>query len=196
MAHIGEHVAEGVGISGHFEAYVEAFLHAELLLEVFEGGGAGIDGAGDPYLFCEGAAVLVGIGDDDVSGTGVAGDGCGHDADGAGTGDEDVFTEDGEGEGGVDGVAKGIEDGGDFERDAGGVLPDVGHGQDDELGEGAVAIDADAHGVGAEVAASGEAVAAAPTDDVTFAADDLTDGEIFDIGADGDDFADELVADG
>ena len=76
------------------------------------------------------------------------------------------------------------------------VLPDVGHGQDDELGEGAVAIDPDAHGVGAEVAAAGEAVAAAAADDVAFAGDDGADGEVFDVGADGDDFADELVADG
>ena len=196
VAHVGEHIAEGVGVAGHFEAYVEALLHAELLLEVFERGGAGIDGAGDAYFFCEGAAVLIGVGDDDVAGTGVAGDSGGHDADGTGAGDEDVFSEDGEGEGGVDGVAEGIEDRGDFEGDAGGVLPDIGHGQDDELGEGSVAIDSDTHGVGAEVAASGEAVAAASADDVTFAADDLADGEIFDVGAGGDDFADELVADG
>ena len=133
----------------------------------------GIDGEGDADFVGEVAAVGVGVGDDDVARPGVAGDGGGHDADGAGTGDEDVFAEDGEGERGVDGVAEGIEDGGDFERDAGGVPPDVGHGQDDELGEGAVAIDADADGVGAEMAAAGEAVAAASADDVAFAGDDV-----------------------
>ncbi len=76
------------------------------------------------------------------------------------------------------------------------MLPDVGHGQDDELGECAVAIDADAHSMGAEVAAAGEAVAAAAADDVAFARDDGAEGEVFDVRADGDDFADELVADG
>ena len=45
--------------------------------------------------------------------------GGGHDADGAGAGDEDVFAEHGEGQRGVDGVAEGIEDGGDFAVDAG-----------------------------------------------------------------------------
>ena len=57
--------------------------------------------------------------------------------------------------------------------DAGGVTPDVGHGQDDVFGEGAGAVDADALGVGAEMAAAGEAVAAASADDVAFAADEL-----------------------
>ena len=155
----------------------------------------GIDGEGDADFFGEVAAVLVGVGDDDVACSGVVGYGGGHDADGTGSGDEDVFAEDREGEGGVDGVAEGIEDGGDLGVDAGAVAPDVGHRDDDELGEGAVAIDADAEGVGAEMAAAGEAVAAASADDVALSADELADGEVGDVGAYGDDFADELVAD-
>ena len=87
----------------------------------------------------------------------------------------------GESEGGVDGVAEGVEDGGHFRRDAGRVLPDVRHGQDDELGEGTIARDADAERVGAEMAAAGEAVAAASADDVAFPADQLARVHVEDV---------------
>ena len=130
-----------------------------------------------------------------MAGAGVAGDGGGHDADGAGTGDEDVLTEDREGERSVDGVAEGVEDGGDLGGDAFCVVPDVRHRQHDEFGERSVSRDTDAAGVGAEMAAAGEAVAAASADDVAFAADELAGRDIEDIGADRDDFADELMAD-
>ena len=36
VAHVGEHVAEGRRVAGHFQADVEALLHAELLLHVGE----------------------------------------------------------------------------------------------------------------------------------------------------------------
>ena len=196
VAHVGDHLAEGVGVAGHFEADVEAFAHAELFLRLLEGELAGVDGEGDVGgLVGEGAAVGVGVGDDDVAGSGMAGDGGGHDADGAGSGDEDVFAEDGEGERGVDGVAEGIEDGGDVSRDVGGVTPDVGHGKDDVFGEGPGAVDADSAGEGAEMAAAGEAVATASADDVAFAGDEVAGFEVVDVGADLGDFADEFVAD-
>ena len=41
VAHVGEHVAEGGGVAGHFEADVEAFVHAELFLRLAERGFAG-----------------------------------------------------------------------------------------------------------------------------------------------------------
>jgi hypothetical protein len=131
-----------------------------------------------------------------VAGSSVFGYGGGHDADGTGSRDEDVFSEDGKGKSGVHGVAEGIEDGGDLARDAGAVDPDVGHGKDDELGKGAVTVDADSEGVGAEMAATGEAVATAAADDVAFAADELADGDVGNVGAYSDDLAYELVADG
>jgi hypothetical protein len=195
VAHVGEHLAECVGVAGHFETDVEALVHVELLLDFFEGRGAGIDRLGDADFVRQVAAVLVGVGDDDVTCSGVAGYGCGHDADGARAGDEDIFSENGKGERGVDGIAEGVEDGGDLMGDAGRVTPDVGHGEDDVLGEGAITVDSDSERVGAEVAAAGETVAATSADDVAFAADELADGEIGDIGADGYDFADELVSD-
>jgi hypothetical protein len=195
VAHVSEHVTEGRGVAGHLKSYIKSFVHVQLSLDFIEGYRSRVYGAGHAYFFGKFATVLVGIGDDDVTRAGVTDDGCSHDSDRAGSGDEDVFAEDREGERGVDGVAEGIEDGGYFERDAGRVLPDVGHGQDDELGEGSVAIDSDTHGVGAEVATASETVAAAAADYVAFAGDDGSDGEVFDVGADGDDFADEFVAD-
>jgi hypothetical protein len=164
-------------------------------VDLLERSGARVDRESDADFSGEVAAVLVGIGDDDVAGTGVAGDGGGHDADGAGSGDEDIFAEDGKGQGGVDGVAEGIEDSGDLAGDAGSMLPDVGHGEDDVLGEGTVAVDSDTEGVGAEMAAAGEAVAATSADDVAFSADELANSDVGDIGADFNDLADELVAD-
>ena len=93
------------------------------------------------------------------------------------------------------GVAEGIEDGGHVEIDSLVVTPDIGHRQRDVLGESARPVDADAHGVGAQVAPAGEAVAAAAADHVAFAADDVAREEIGHIGADRLNPADELVAD-
>ncbi len=63
------------------------------------------------------------------------------------------------------------------------------------LGEGAVAVDADAAGVGAEVPPAGQAVAAAAADQVALAADQVALVVVVDVVADVLDHADELVAD-
>ncbi len=115
------------------------------------------------------------------TGSGVSSYRCGHDADGAGSGDEDIFTKDGEGQRSVDGVAEGIEDGCDLVRDAWAMLPDVRHRKDDVLGECAVAVYAYAEGVGAEMAPSREAVTAASADDMAFSTDELTDVDVGDV---------------
>ena len=74
-------------------------------------------------------------------------------------------------------------------------MPDVGHRDAEVLGEGAGPVDADALRVLAEMAAAGQAVAAAAADDVPLAGDDVADLEVVDVAADRDDPADELVAD-
>ena len=76
------------------------------------------------------------------------------------------------------GVAEGIEDGGHVLVDAVPLVPHVGHGQDHVLGEGTVAADAQADGVRTQVAAPGQAVAAAAADHVALAADDLAGVEV------------------
>ena len=50
VAHVGKHVAEGRGVAGHFEADIETFRHVQFLLNLFEAGGARVDGAGDSGL--------------------------------------------------------------------------------------------------------------------------------------------------
>src|SRR6201997_1823193 len=80
--------------------------------------------------------------------------------------------------------------------DAGIVTPDVGHGQRDQFCEGSRAVDSDAGCVGAEMAAAGEAVAAASANDMALAADDIARVEVVYVGTDLDDLADELMADG
>src|SRR5581483_3337381 len=75
------------------------------------------------------------------------------------------------------------------------VTPDVAHGQHDVFREGSGAVDANARGEGAEMATAGETVAAAAAGDVAFAADDVAGMEVVDIGSNGDNLSDELVAD-
>ena len=75
------------------------------------------------------------------------------------------------------------------------MVPDVRDRQDDLLGERAVALDAEADRVRAEVPAAGPAVAAAAADDVALAADDVAGREVADVAADLEHLADELVAD-
>jgi hypothetical protein len=167
-----------------------------LLLNLLERRGTRVDCEGDTHLLGKLTSILVGIGDDDEARTGVASDCGGHDADGAGSGNQDIFAEHGKRERGVDGVAEGVEDRGDLVRHAVAVDPDVRHREDNVFGERAVAVDADSEGVGAEMAAAGETVAATSADDMAFAADELTDGDVGYVRAGGDDLADELVADG
>jgi len=73
------------------------------------------------------------------------------------------------------------------------VRPDVGHRHRDVLGEGAGAIDTDAQGVFAQVAAAGQAIAAASAHDVAFGADDFTGKKSLTLEPTFDYLANELV---
>ena len=141
-------------------------------------------------------AIVVDVGDDDVAGADMADDRGRHRADRAGAGDQHVLADHVQLQRGVDGVAERIEDRGDVEIDAVGVVPDIGIGNGDIFGEGAGAVDADAAGVRAQVPPAGHAVAAAAADDVALAARRSSPGVIVvDVLADLDDLADEFVAD-
>ncbi len=118
-----------------------------------------------------------------------------HEPDGPGAADQDVLAQGGERERGVDRVPERVEDRGHVLVDPRPVVPDVGHRQDHVLGEGAVASDAQADRVGAQVASTGEAMAAAAAHHVALAADEVARGETGDVAARLDDLADELVAD-
>src|SRR5260370_18952789 len=93
------------------------------------------------------------------------------------------------------GVSEGIENGGDIQIHVLLVAPDVGHRHGDEVGESAGAIHADAHGVRAQVATAGQAVAAAPADHVSFATHDIAGMRIVDIRPDFDNLSHELITD-
>lgn len=179
VEHIREHILERLRNAGHFHADVEAFLHPEIFLDVFDRGLADIDGLCDVTHFLgELEAERVNVGDDNVAGTGVFRDRGGHNADRAGSGDEHVFAEHFEFESGVDGVAERIEDRGDVEVDLGLVLPNIGLWDGDELGEPAVRVYANPTGISAKGTLAGHAVSAASANQVTFDADNVTGCEV------------------
>ena len=193
VGHVGDHVAERLGMAGHLEPDVEALAHAQLFLYLRQRRRTGVDREGDPRAAGQLEAVVADVGDDDVARARVPHHSCRHDADGAGAGDQHVLAEDAELQRGVHGVAEGVEDRGDLEWHVMGVPPGVLRGDGDVLGEGAVALHPDADGVGAQVSSPGEAVAATPADHVPLTADQVTDLDVGHRGADLDHLADELV---
>jgi len=94
------------------------------------------------------------------------------------------------------GIAERIENSGDFPIDGWFVAPDVTHRQSDIFGKGTGAIHADALGMRTEVTPARQAIAAASTHDVPFAADDFVGVKIVYVGTNFDNLADEFVADG
>ncbi len=93
------------------------------------------------------------------------------------------------------GIPERVEDRGYVEVDPFVMAPDIRHRQRDVFGERARPVDANAHRVGAHVAAPRKAIAAAAAHDVAFAADDIAGEEIGHIGANRLDASDEFVAD-
>lgn len=194
VGHIGQHVAEGAGVAGHFQSDIETFLHSQLFLNVGEFLRAYIDGAVGPHFFGEFQSPGIHIGDDDVACPSVLSDGCGHAADRSGSGDQNVFTEQVEGQSRVDGVAEWVKNAGHVEVDPRGVMPDVGLWDRDVLGEGARAVHADALRIRAQVPTTGKAVAAVAADNVPFATDDFAGVEVVNVRTDPDDLPDEFMA--
>ncbi len=127
------------------------------------------------HLRGQAQAVVVDVRDHDPLRAAVPADGRRHDADGPGARDQHVLTDQVEGQGGVGGVAQRVEEAGDLRRDAGVHVPGVGRGQREVLRKAAVPVHADAHGVGAQVAAPGPAASADAADDVAFPRDPLPD---------------------
>ena len=77
-----------------------------------------------------------------------------HETDGAGAGNEDIFTEDRKGKRRVDGVAKRIKDARDVEINARAMVPDIAHRQGEVFGESSRSVYPDSASVGAEMAAT------------------------------------------
>ena len=100
-------------------------------------------------------------------------DGDGHLSDRASACNQYVLAKDGEGPGGVKGVAERVEYRGHVEIDGLTVSPDVHLGDRDGAREATIPSHADPRRVATEMTPSGQAVSAMPTDDVAFAANDL-----------------------
>ena len=137
----------------------------------------------------------VDVGHDHLARAAVARDRHGHAPDRPGARDEHVLAHEVELERRVGRVAEGVEAGEDVERDRGVDRHGVRRRDAQVLGEGAVAVDADALRVLAQVPAPGEAVAADAADDVALAVDQVALLEPLHGGADLLDHADELVPD-
>lgn len=177
------------------EADVETLLHPELAHGFTQVARGGVDeqvGTG-PLRQLQPGVRQVGHGD--VPGTDVTGDGRGHDADRPRPGDDDVLAREGEGQGGVHGIAQGVEDRTEVGVDVVVVDPGIARRDDDVVGEGAVAVDAHPDGVDAQVPSPGAAVAAGAADDVALAGDPVADAHARHVAADLVDDAVELVTD-
>src|SRR5262245_38279025 len=93
------------------------------------------------------------------------------------------------------GIAKGIEEGGDLRRNLRRDQPEVSGGDDHILGKRAVLVDANAFGMGAEMAPAGPAVAADAAGDMALSRDTVAHLVALDAGAERRDIADEFMAD-
>ena len=78
----------------------------------------------------------------------------------------------------MNGVAEGIEYGGDVEFDFLAVLPDVRHGEHNVFGKCAGAANANPLSVSTKMTASGEAVTATAAHHVTFSANEFANPEV------------------
>ena len=195
VAQVVDHVAEGRGVAGHFQTDVEALFHAELPLHLAELAGAHIQGHRGPQLPGQAQPIIVQIGNHDKASAGVSGDGRGHDADGAGAGDQHVLPQHGEGQRRVHRVAERVEDRLHVARNVRIVYPHVGHRQGEVFRESAGPVDADPLRVLAEMPPARQAVAAAAAHHVPFAADDVADVEVLDVRAGLGNRTDEFMAD-
>ena len=118
-----------------------------------------------------------------------------HNANRTRAGNQNVFPQHRKRKRRVDGVSEGIENRGNFVRDRARVFPDIHHRQDDIFRERAGAIHSHALRVRAKVTPPGEAIAAAPANDMPFPADQISGMKVRDVRSDLDNFAGKFVAD-
>src|SRR6185369_4853910 len=172
-----------------------ALGHAQLGHDVAQILALDVDRARRAHLPRQRKPVVVDVGDDDMTRTDVAGDRGRHDADWARAGDQNVLADQVERQRGVRCVAKRIEDRRQVVRDIVRNLERVESGDHQVFGECALAIDADADGIAAQVTAPGAAVAAEAAGDVAFARYAVADREAAHFLAHVDDLADVLMTD-
>ena len=192
-AHDGDELMEGGGVAGHFKAHVEALRQALLAHDLVDVLVFDVHGGVRAHFPREVKAVFVHVRDDHAARAGVFADARGDDADGPRAGDQHVLAHEGKHQGGVRGVADGIEEGHDVLRQGLVDQDDVARGDADVFGKGAVAVHAYAHVILAPLDVAGVAVAAAAAGDVALAANALADGKILHARAQRGDLSDILV---
>ena len=191
-----DHLVEARTRARHLETDVEALDHAELLHHVLELLVPRVHRARRAEAPREVEAVVVHVDYDDVPRADVLRYPRRHDANRARASNQDVFADHVERKRRVRRVSERVEDGVELVVDRRIAVPHVRLGDAEILGEGAVAVHANALRLAAEVALPGAAVAAVAAHDVPFAAHALADLHALDVRADLHDLADVFVADG
>jgi hypothetical protein len=92
------------------------------------------------------------------------GNGRGHTADGTGAGNEHIFPQDIEGEGGVNGIAQRIKAGQYIQGNSPVAIPDIGYRQEEILGKCPGPVNSNALGGIAEMSPAGKTVTASAAD--------------------------------
>ena len=195
-AHHAQHLVEGMAVAGHFQTHVEAFHDVQLLHHSGQVFLAGVDSSVNAHLASQLQAVLVQVGDDNTAGACVLADASGHNADGAGAGDQHVFAHQIPHQSGVGGIAESVKEGNHIFVQILVDGDDIGGGDTQVLCESTVAVDAHAKGVLTPLNVAVVAVAAVAAGDMALAADTLANGKAGDTLAQGSDLAHILVADG
>jgi hypothetical protein len=178
MAHLVNHFTESFGVSRHFEPNVKSLSHPQGLLNVSNAFGANVNDTCRPHFFRKLQTPGIHVRDDDVSGTGMFYNRRGHATDWTGAGDQDVFPEDWKRQSGMNSVSERIEDRRHVAVDRCIMMPDIGHGQRQILGERTWPVHSDPFCVSTQVSATGQTVTASPADHMSFAANDFAWSEI------------------
>ena len=195
VGHGVEQVFEGIGVAGHFQSDVKAFGHAQVSHGCCNTVFVRFDNRIGAQGFRQVKAQTVDVGDGDMTCPDKTTYRCGHDADRARAGDQDVFANDIEGQRTVHGVAERVEDSRDVRGNLVGHGPEIGRGNGDIFGECAVPAAADADGLVTEMAFPGAAVPAQTASDMSFGRDAVPGLIAIDLIADGDDLTNEFMTD-
>ena len=91
VAHVFQHLAEGIRRARHLQTHIKSFFHAELLLDFFEACAFRVDSNRDAHFFGEIEAVRIDVGNHHMARPGKLGHGGPHDANRTGPGHQHVL---------------------------------------------------------------------------------------------------------
>src|SRR4051794_2398482 len=170
-------------------------MHVEFTHDLVEVALPDIDCEGGAHLAREIEAIRINIGDHDFSRASHLRNRHGHATDRAGAGDQDIFADELEGKGGVNGVAERVRTRNYVQGNARIATPKIRGWDRNIFSESSRPVHADPFRVWTKMPPSGQAIAAMSANDVSFGRDQLAFLEVANGGADFIDHADELVPD-